>query len=183
MKKILSLFSLAAMLLACNNDKKEDKPAAGDNAGKEKAPVELLDSTLVGPVKASLAAFAKADMDGFTANFEDTVKFRWSSGDSLIGKQAIKDYYQGRWKLIDTWKESNDIYLPIMAHKSPNGGETAPGKWMLQWYMVDVKYKNNKELRFWVHNAMHYSSADKVDQIAQYIDRHPIMEATKDLVK
>ena len=68
-----------------------------------------------------------------------------------------------------------------MANKSPNGGVTTSGKWMLYWYMVDVKYKNGKKLTFWSHVAQHYNSADKVDQIAQYIDRHPIMEASKDI--
>ena len=186
MKKIMSFFIIAAFLLACNNEKKDEAPAAADtkSAATGKAPVELImDSNFVNSVKATMAAFQNKDIEGYTANMDDNIKFRWSGGDSLVGKQAVKDYYTGRFNIIETIKLSNPIFLPVMANVSPNGGATSAGKWMLNWYMVDVKYKNNKELHFWVHNAQHYNDAGKIDESAQYIDRHPIMEATKDLVK
>jgi hypothetical protein len=130
-----------------------------------------------------MTAFQNKDAEGYVANMADDVKFRWSNGDSLVGKQAVKDYYTGRFNIIDSISFSNPIFLPVMANQSPNGGQTPAGKWMLDWFMVHVKYKNNKELRYWVHNAMHYNSAGKIDETAQYMDRHPIIEATKDLVK
>ena len=187
MKKIMSFFIIAAFLLACNNEKKDEAPAAADNkaaASTAKAPVELImDSSFVASTKATMAAFENKDVDGYTANMDDNIKFRYSSGDSLIGKKAVKDFYTGRFAIIKTIKFSNPIFLPLMANVSPNGGATAAGKWMLDWYMVDVTYTNNKNLKFWVHNAQHYTDAGKIDESAQYIDRHPIMEATKDLVK
>ena len=130
-----------------------------------------------------MAAFENKDVNGYTANMDDNIKFRWSGGDSLVGKQAVKDYYTGRFNIIDTIKFSNPIFLPIMANVSPNGGVTAAGKWMLSWYQVNVKYKNSKRIGFWIHHAQHYNNAGKIDEMAQYIDRAPIMEATKDLVK
>ena len=130
-----------------------------------------------------MAAFENKDVEAYTANMDDNIKFRWSGGDSLVGKQAVKDYYTARFSIIDNIKFSNPIFLPVMANASPNGGATPGGKWMLNWYKVNVKYKNGKAIMFWVHNAMHYNDAGKVDESAQYIDRHPIMEATKDLVK
>lgn len=182
MKKIFSVVFIAALLFACNNEAKKDETAAAPetNADKPAAPVELImDSNLVNSVKAAQKAFENKDIDGYTANMADDVKFNWSGGDSLVGKQAVKDYYSGRFNIIDNIRFSNDIFLPLMSQQSPNGGVTAAGKWMLHWYFVNVKYKNGKSLKFWVHTASHYNSADKIDQIAQYIDRKPIAEATK----
>jgi len=186
MKKILSVIFISAVLFSCNDEKKADAPAdkpADVKVSGEKPPVELLDNSLVAPTKASMAAFENKDVNGYTDNMADNVRFTWSGGDSLVGKQAVKDYYTGRFNIIDTIRFSNPIFLPIKANVSPNGGATAAGTWMLDWYMVNVKYKNGKRIGFWVHNAMHYNDAGKIDQVAQYIDRHPIMEATKDMVK
>ena len=186
MKKIISVLFIAAFLFACNNETKKDETAVAPEVKSDKpmAPVELImDSNLVNSVKATLTAFENKDVNGFTASMDDNVIYTWSGGDSLKGKQAVKDYYTGRFNIIETIKFSNQIFLPVQANQSPNGGVTSAGKWMLYWYMVDVKYKNGKAIHFWVHNAQHYNSADKADQIIQYIDKHPIMEATKDLVK
>jgi len=185
MKRIISFAFIAVFLVACNSDKKDEPAAAKSDAKADgaKPPVELImDSNFINSAKASMAAFENKDIEGYTANMDDNVKFRWCSGDSLTGKQAVKDYYSGRFNIIDHIKFSNPIFLPIMANESPNG-VTSAGKWMLNWYMVSVKYKNGKELHFWVHNANHFNAAGKIDEAAQYIDKQPIMEATKDLVK
>lgn len=185
MKKIISVIFIAALLFACNNEEKKGEAAAPDaKSDKAAAPVELInDSNLVNSVKAAFTAFENKDIDGYTANLADNVMFRWSGGDSLVGKQAVKDYYTGRFNIIDNIKYSNHIFLPLMANVSPNGGATASGKWMLSWFQTNVKYKNGKSIMFWAHNAQHYNDAGKIDQFTQYIDRHPIMEASKDLVK
>ena len=183
MKKIISFVFIAAFLFACNDAKKDETTATEVKTDKPVAPVELImDSNFVASTQATMAAFQNKNIEGYTANMDDNIKFRWSGGDSLVGKQAVKDFYTGRFNIIDNIKFSNPIFLPVMANQSPNG-VTAAGKWMLNWYMVDVKYKNGKALQFWVHNAMHFNDAGKIDESAQYIDRHPIMEATKDLVK
>jgi len=185
MKKIISVIFMAAFLIACNNEEKKGETAAAEvKSDKPAVPVELImDSNLVNSVKVAFTAFENKDIDGYTANLADNVMFRWSSGDSLVGKQAVKDYYTGRFNIIDNIKYSNHIFLPLMANVSPNGGATSAGKWMLSWFQTNVKYKNGKSIMFWAHNAQHYNEAGKIDQFTQYIDRHPIMEATKDLLK
>ena len=185
MKKIISVIFIAATLFACNSEEKKGETAATETKSETgKAPVELInDSNLINSVKAAFTAFENKDIEGYTANLADNVMFRWSGGDSLVGKQAVKDYYTGRFNIIDNIKYSNYIFLPVMANVSPNGGATPTGKWMLSWYTVNVKYKNGKAIMFWAHNAQHYNDAGKIDQFTQYVDRHPIMEATKDLVK
>ena len=114
--------------------------------------------------------------------FKKDLTFVWSGGDSLVGKQAVKDYYLGRWKLLESVSFSNDIFLPVQVNVSPNGAAPA-GKWMLHWVQVDAKYKNGKAITFWLHNASHYGENGKVDYVAQYIDRLPLMEATKGMMK
>ena len=187
MKKLFMVVLLAFLFIACNNENKTTDGVTAEGtdtaaAGTTKPPVELLGDELNASSKAIWENFSKGDVDAMTANFDDNGRMLWSGGDSLVGKQAIVDYYKGRWKLIETLKFSEEIWLPIKANQSPNG-TAAPGKWMLSWHKTDVKYKNGKSLSFWVHNATHYNDAGKVDYIAQYMDRHPIMEATKDMMK
>lgn len=184
MKKIILVFFAGSFLVACNNaGTKSDADAAATDKASGKVPVELIaDSNLVNVTNAAFKAFENKDIEGYTANLDDKVKFRWSGGDSLDGKQAVKDYYTGRFNIIDSIRFSDHIYLPVMANISPNGS-VATGKWMLSWYRVDVTYKNGKAITFWAHNTQHYNDAGKIDMFNQYIDRHPLMEATKDLVK
>jgi len=104
--------------------------------------------------------------------------YRWSSGDSLNGKKAVADYYKGRWALIESFSYSQQVFLPIMVRVQQAEAQR-PGKWVLSWSFAHVKYKNGKRLNFWVHNVNHYNDAGKVDFVGQYLDRHPIIEATK----
>ncbi len=175
------------LLLSCNNEKKDEAKMDDGNkttmsAADKKPASELLDIGAGDAVKASYDAFSKGDVDGMTANYDDNIRYTWSGGDSLIGKQAVKDYYNGRWKLIETLKFSDHIILPVQVNESQSPA-APPGKWVLHWAKTDVTYKNGKKISFWVHNVNHYNDAGKVDFIGQYIDRHPLMEATKDLMK
>jgi len=184
MKKIISALILSACIWGCNNEKSNEVQAPAAAADKAPAPVELLnDSVMVNNSKAAFAAFENKDIEAYTANMDEKVMFRWSGCDSLAGKQAVKDYYLGRFAIIRQIKFSEHILLPLKANVSPNGGVTSTGKWMLSWYRTDVTYTNNKSITFWAHNAQHYNDAGKIDQMVQYIDRLPILEASKDLVK
>ncbi len=180
MKKIISVIFIAAFLFACNNEKAEETAAPADGAATaEKAPMELLAPPAGDDVKTANVAFEKGDIEGFTAGMDDNVLFRWSGGDSLVGKQAVKDYYNGRWKVLESIKFSNDIMIPLMANVSPNGGVTSSGKWVLSWHQANAKYKNGKSITFWFHTTRHYNDAGMVDQVTQFIDRAPIAEASK----
>ena len=129
-------------------------------------------------VKSGLAAFSRGDIDGMTADYADTCFMLWSGMDSLRGKKAIKDYYVGRWKLIDSLNYSDHILVPLKVDMQQS--QFAPtGKWILAWSFAHVKYKNGKRLDLWVHNVYHYNDANKIDFVGQYLDRAPIMAATK----
>ena len=182
MRKILFGVFITTFLFACKREMKTDESTSTPAASEKKPATELLDMSLAEPARKASDAFTKGDIDGYTAEFADNIKFTWSSGDSLRGKQAVKEYYIGRWKLIDSLNFSDHIFLPIQINESQSKNAST-GRWLLQWSFAHVKYKNGKKLNFWLHNVNHYNDAGQIDFLGQYIDRHPIMEATKDMMK
>ena len=185
MRKFLVGVVISLFLLSCNNAKKEETAKTADasteaTVAEKKAPVELLDMSVADGVKQSFEAFTKGDVDAMAASFADDIRYTWSSGDSLVGKQAVIDYYKGRWKNIDSASVSETIVLPLQANESQS--KMAPtGKWVLYWGFWHVKYKNGKKIDFWMHNVNHFNDAGKVDFVGQYIDRHQILEASKSI--
>ena len=125
-------------------------------------------------------AFGKGDVDGMTALYDDNIRYYWSSGDSIIGKKAVQDYWKSRWSIIDSLSFDEQITLPIQVNE-PQVQSVQKGKWVLYWSRANVKYKNGKKLTFWLHNVNHFNDAGKIDFTSHYYDRVPIMEATKGL--
>jgi predicted phage tail protein len=183
MKKFFAGVFISAFFIGCA-DKAEEKPpteTASATTETKKPATEVLDMSEADGVKAGFAALANRDVNGMTASYADDIAYRWSGGDSAMGKQAVIDYWNGRLKLIDSINFSDVILLPIKINESQNPQYARLGKWVMAWNFSHVKYKNGKWLHFWVHTDYHYNDAGKVDVVIQYIDRHPIMEATKGL--
>jgi len=181
MKKVFLGVFISALLIACNNEKTEEKTGSTEttvSSTEKKTGDEILAMSEADGAKNSMLAFSKGDVDGMTAQYDDNAKYYWSGGDSLVGKKAIHDYYSGRWKLIETLKVIDQVVLPVKVNTSQAPAH-ALGKWVLVWSNVEVKYKNGKTIRFWTHADYHYNDAGKVDVGIQYIDRHQILEATK----
>jgi hypothetical protein len=182
MKKLLFFAVGYCLLTSCNS--KPSESAATDTkdtttTSKTMAPQqsEFADARYAEMGRKGLAMLSSGDMNGWLDAFADNAVYNWSSGDSLVGKEAIGTYWtERRTKVIDTISFSKDIWLPIKVNK-PQQGPDIPGIWLLGWYMVDVKYKNGKKLTFWVHTDQHYNSNDKIDVSVQYIDRAPINKA------
>lgn len=184
MKKIFYGFAFSLFLLACN-DKTEDKTATATSTetSTDKKPTDVLDLSEADGVRAAFAALANKDVAGMTANYSDDIRYYWSGGDSAIGKQAVTDYWSGRMKLIDSINFSEVILLPIRINESQSPQYATPGKWVMAWTFTHVKYNNGKKIDFWVHTDYHYNDEGKINTVVQYIDRVPIMEATKDMAK
>lgn len=182
MKKILIMSVAFMLLIACNDEKKEDDKTAETTVTPENTDKKLQQSEFADPKyaewgKKMTGQLASGDMDGWVSNFADNAVYVWSAGDSLAGKDAILKYWKDRrMNVIDSISFSNDIWLPIKIN-TPQRGPDMAGVWLLGWYMVDVKYKNGKKLMFWVHNDYHYDANDKIDRSVQYIDRAPINKA------
>lgn len=181
MKKILILTSGCMIMLACNNQQKSDTEtkagATTTDSSTAKPASEFADAKYVDMGKRMLAQFESGDVDGWVNNFADNAVYQWSAGDSLAGKKAITDYWKNRRAtVIDSIKFTNDIWLPLKVN-TPQKGPDLPGIWLLNWYQVNVKYKNGKQLQFWIHSDLHFDANDKVDRAIQYIDRAPINAA------
>ena len=182
MKKIISLATGCCILLACNNNPTEPTAAAAKDsmstAKQTEVPQsEFADARYTDMGKKGLAQLGSGDITGWMDAYADNAIYRWSSGDSLVGKAAITDYWKNRrGKIIDTIQFSNDIWLPLKVNRSQKGPDV-PGIWLLSWYQVNVKYKNGKKLQFWIHTDQHYDKNDKIDLVVQYMDRAPINKA------
>jgi hypothetical protein len=182
MKKFLSLATGCCILLACNNNPSESSTAETKDtlstAKQTQVPQsEFADARYTDLGKNALQQLAAGDVNAWLDGYADNAIYRWSSGDSLVGKTAIANYWRDRRsKIIDSMSISNDIWLPLKVNRSQKGPDV-PGIWLLGWYQVNVRYKNGKKLQFWVHNDLHYDKNDKIDLAIQYIDRAPINKA------
>jgi hypothetical protein len=165
----------ATTLLACT--KPAEKPAESVAEVKPTPDIEFADAKYTEIGKRGIAALASGDIDAWMSMYADNAKYFWSGGDSLVGKQAIHDYWKDRrGNVIDSITVMNDIWLPVKVNK-PQRGPDAPGVWLFSWYEVKVKYKNNQKLSMWIHNDLHFDANDKIDIAVQYIDRAPINAA------
>lgn len=164
-------------IAACKNQSTEPTTHVASAATtKAAAPVEFADQKYVDMGKKSLEQFASGDIDGWLSGFADNAVYRWSSGDSLAGKDAISKYWKDRrMNVIDSIHFSNDIWLPVTVNQ-PQSVETK-GTWLLSWYQANPTFKNGKKLSFWVHTDIHYNRENMVDEVIQYIDRAPINAA------
>jgi hypothetical protein len=181
MKKIFILSAGWFLLLACNNEKKDDtkitKNTMDADTAKKMQQSEFADPKYTDIGKKMIAQFSSGDVDGMLSNYADNAVYVWSAGDSLTGKEAIAKYWkERRANTIDSISYSNDIWLPIKVN-IPQRGPDIPGIWLLGWYQVNVKYKNGKKLVFWTHIDHHFDANDKIDHTFQYIDRAPIKAA------
>jgi hypothetical protein len=184
MKRIVPFVAGCLCIMACNNHTAnqagtKDSTAMAAAAPKMPPQAEFADQKYVDLGKKANALFEKGDMDAWLDQFSDSAVYRWSGGDSLIGKAAIVKYWKDRRaNVIDSIHFENDIWLPIKVNQPQKGPDVA-GIWLLGWEQPFVKYKNGKKITFWIHTDSHYDKNDKVDILIQYIDRAPINAALK----
>jgi hypothetical protein len=183
MRKLFFIPAIFCILLvACNSSDKsgsDNKMVSGsaDSTAKKPSAYEFADQKYVDMGKQLLSEFEQGNIDAWMNSYSDSARYYWSGGDSLIGKQAIANYWKNRrGNVIKTIKFSNDIWFPIKIN-TPQKGPDRPGNWVFSYYQVNVTYSNGKSLQFWSHNIQHFDAADKVDQVVQFIDMAPINKA------
>jgi hypothetical protein len=178
---MLSWAAGCCLLFSCTNPSSgpaaKDTAAAASTTPATQPQSEFADARYTEMGKKSLGQFAAGDITAWLDGFADDAVYVWSSGDSLVGKQAIATYWKDRRaKVIDSMQTANDIWLPMKVNR-PQRGPDLQGIWVLCWHEVHVKYRNGKRLGFWVHSDAHYNSADKIDRFISYVDRAPIVKA------
>ena len=179
MKHLFSWEVASLFFLACNDNKPAEPvteaPAA---ATTTPGPAEFADAKYSEIGKKATTALGAGNIDGWMADFADNAVYLFNNGDSIAGKAAIADYWRKRrTEVIDSLQFSQSIWLPVKVNQ-PQSIE-APGVWLLSWYQVDVKYKTGKRITQWMHTDMHFDANDKIDRVIMYLDRAPILAATK----
>jgi hypothetical protein len=138
MRQLLTLVAGCCILFACNNKPADstatittDTTAAVKDA-KPKA-IEFADAKYTEIGKKNLDQLSSGDVDGWMASLSDSAKFLWSGGDSLVGKNAIANYWKDRRsKVIDSITFALDIWLPVKVNQSQKGPDV-PGVWLFGW--------------------------------------------------
>lgn len=179
MKHLFSWAVASLFLLACNDNKQAEAvteaPAA---ATATPGPAEFADARYSEIGKKATTALGAGNIDGWMADFADNAVYLFNNGDSIAGKPAITEYWRKRrTEVIDSLQFTNSIWLPVKVNQ-PQSIE-APGVWLLSWYQVDVRYKTGKRITQWMHTDMHFDANDKIDRVIMYLDRAPILAATK----
>ena len=188
MRKFMTGLLMSGILLSCGN---EPETATGeakvksattnekDAGAKEPAPVEFAEARYIEMGKKHQQAFQDGNMDAWFSQFSDDVRYYFSGGDSIIGKARVMEYWKDRRQnVIRKIQFSEDIWLPVKINKSQEGHDLV-GTWLLSWYKVNATYNTGKSINFWVHNLYHLNDREQVDRVIQYMDRAPILAATK----
>ena len=164
MKKIIILL-ICGVLGACNQV-------------KEVPPIELVDPKYVGFSKDILTALCEGNIEKFIAPYTENAIYRWNYGDSLVGRQAIIDYWKARRsEVIDTITFKNESWLAIRANKPP--AHLKPGVYVLSWADFTITYTNGSTIDMNIHTVFGYDTNDKVAITVQYLDRSLIENALK----
>ncbi len=172
----LAPLALCLLLFACKSTTSDDAGMA-EKTATEMAPVEFADAKYSEIGKAGLAALSSGDIAKWMESYADNAVYRWNNGDSLVGKQAISEYWtKRRTEAIDSISFNYDIWLPVKVN-TPANDRQAPGLWLLSWYETTAKYKTGKTMRQWIHTDTHFDANDKIDIVIQYLDRASINAA------
>jgi hypothetical protein len=170
MKNLLLLLT-CGILLACNQSKHESQIA-------EKPPVEIADSKYIDLSKVALTALCQGNVDGFIQSYSDDAKFHWNYGDSLVGRQAILEYWkERRSSVIDTIAFTNEIWLAVKANVPTQN--VGPGVYVFSWAQYDIKYLNGNSISMNIHMVFGIDSTDQINFTYQYLDRLLISNALK----
>jgi len=164
MKKIIVLLICCSMV-ACSPSK--DEP-----------PIGIADPKYSEMSRGILIALCKGDLEGFINRYTDDATYRWNYGDSLVGRQAILNYWtERRNSVIDTITFTNEAWLAIKANNPPE--HIKPGVYVLHWADFKVIYTNGGSLNMNIHTVFGFDDQDNVVSTLQYVDRSLIANALK----
>lgn len=188
MKKMFLPLLAATVLFSCKDDKKSEEKASDTLVKSTTAetmktpPMEIADEQLISKGEAMMRSFEAGDYDAWGQSLADNAVYEYSSGDSIAGKAAIIAYWKSRRaKFIKSTVFEHNIWLPVKVNESRNTGPDIRGTWLMHWMRLKTTYKNDRSVQMWVHQDMHLNDRDLVDRVILYMDRAPILEATKDI--
>ena len=172
MKKLLFASIISLMVMSCSDkDKKKDD----DNDSKKGADMKALYEKNLASLQASIAAFEKKDISGFSANVADSAV--WTSpayGDTVSTKahwmESLK-YYTDNW---DNIKLNNANYLPGIDSSTHefDGSVRYYGYW-------DATHKSGVATHISFYGTYDFNKDNKVISGAEFFDVGGLMNAVK----
>jgi hypothetical protein len=143
---------------------------------KDEPPIGIADPKYSEMARGILISLCKGDLDGFIKSYTDDATYRWNFGDSLVGRQAIYDYWnERRSAVIDTITFKNEAWLAIIANHPPE--HIQPGVYVLHWADFKVDYINGSSLNMNIHTVFGFNEQGQVVSTLQYLDRSLIADA------
>lgn len=177
MRNLIFALLGCALLWACNQPKPE---AQAPVEPVKPQPMEIGDPKYIDISKQMLQAIGDGNVDAFTSYLADNSHFDWNYLDSLMGKQAIADYWKDRrTNVIADLAFSNHVWVTVKANEPPAPG-LPTGTYVFAWYKAKATYKTTgKSMTQWIHQVQHFDANDKIDYTSQFLDRVPIQAALK----
>lgn len=140
-------------------------------------PITIGDITRSEICRASLNGLSKGDIDSFVGSMADNAVYVFNNGDSLVGKEAITNYWRDRREnVIDKLTFSSDVWLVINVNEAPSS-RVMTGPWVMGWFLAKATYKTGKSMQQWIHTDYHLNDEGKIDRVIQYLDRQSINQA------
>lgn len=173
-RAFLLLLFTGFLLWSCNQPKPE---VMESEMAATTPPAEFANPQFAEIGKQGLMAMANKDIEAFVENYAEDIVYLWNSGDSVAGKQAIKEYWKDRMdNVIEKFNYDNDIWLAIKINQSQRGPDV-PGVWLLGWFRATITYKGGITITQWIHTDFHFDGNEKIDRVIMYLDRAPINAA------
>jgi len=148
------------------------------NQVKEAPPIDIGDPKYIDISRTILSSLCEGDLEAFIDPYAENARFRWNYGDSLVGRQAIFDYWKERRNsVIDTITFKNETWLSLKANQPPK--HIKPGYYVLSWADFTVSYTNGSSLKMNIHTVFRFNEKDQVESTLQYLDRSLIADAIR----
>ncbi len=179
MKNLVFLIIASLFIVACGQTQ-EEAPPAQEVVSVEPAPVLgvlVTEEKYVPELRNAMEAMGQGDIGAFTSVMSDDVVYMFNHLDSLVGKQAVNDWWQDRFDNdLQSVSFSQNIWLSLDVEE-PRYPTVQPGDYVMLWTLVTGTYSTGKTMTQFIHIVYHFNDAGKVDRVTQFVDRVPIMEA------
>lgn len=181
MRNILSLTALGLVLgglaVACHAPNTE-KPDATQPPN-----LEIASDEYVALAEAAMQHKARFDFDAWGAMLADDVEYLFPDGDhntrtKLVGKEAVLNWWKA-WKAnsgIQFVSISEANWLPVKVNKTTLKAGARPGVYVIVYFSNEMIFKTGTA-RVRMNHSIHFNDDKKMDRIAVYYDRVPIVKA------
>ena len=178
-----AFFSICTILIICaackssptpaENPKQEDiKPDHSSDRNYIWGNQEYVDLA-----RRQLLFYSENKMEEMAALLSDSIHFAWNGGHEFTGKDWTVNYLRHRRnKLIDTIYYTDQFWMPVEIKLPAYQGQRT-GQYVYAWTTLHVKYENGKMVNERIHLEYHFDNQKRIDDIMQYIDRVPLLEA------